>query len=418
MVTDISAIEGLYSPPLPSRTEGEGDPLLRYRLVGGVFALVVLLASVCELWRNFVDPSDRDFLGVWSAAQLALGGRPWAAYDNGLLHAVESSAATFGSAGAQLPFPYPPAYMALAAPFGLLPFPAALAAWTLITFGFYIFAARSLLPGSAWLAAAFPAVFANAAIGQNGFLTAGLLMTGLALLSASPFAAGAILGCLAIKPQLGILLPVALIAGRHWRAIAGATLSASGILIAGLALFGTATTSAWMREAPLIVNVTSGGLMGWAKLASVYAAARQVGLTGEIALAIHGLVAVAAATLVWKIWRSTREDSLKFSALAAGSMLMSPYVFYYDALVLVPAFFLLARDASARGPLLALWGLSLLALMQAAGTWSFVNLNPLVPIALMAIAWRQMALSKSLEAPAYLTFRQPSGVRISQRVGG
>jgi hypothetical protein len=417
MATDLSAIEGPHSLSLPKGAEGEGDPFVRYRLVGSVFALLVLLASVGELWRNFVEPSDRDFLAVWSAAQLALGGQPGAAYDNGLLHAVEASAATFGNAGAQLPFPYPPAYMAFAAPFGLLSFPAALAVWTVVTFAFYIIAARRLLPGSGWLVAAFPAVFANAAIGQNGFLTAGLFMTGLSLLSSSPFAAGAVLGCLVIKPQLGILLPVALLAGRNWRAIAGAALSTVGIILAGLLLFGGATTIAWMAEAPLIVNVTDAGLMGWVKLASVYAAARQIGLTPQAALAVHGLVAVAAGAMVWNVWRSTRDEALKISTLAAGSMLMSPYVFYYDALILVPAFFLLARDASARGPLVALWGLSLVLLVQASGTGSFVNLNALVPIALMAIAWRQMHLSKRAATPTHLTFRQPSGVRISQRVG-
>jgi hypothetical protein len=417
MATNLSAIGEAHATSLPNGAEGDRDPFVHYRLVGNVFALLVLLASGCELWRNFVHPGDRDFLGVWSAAKLALAGQPSAAYDNSLLHALEASAATFSNPGAQLPFPYPPAYMAFAAPFGLLSFPAALIVWVIVTFAFYMFAARRLLPGSGWLAAAFPAVFANAAIGQNGFLTAGLFMTGLSLLSASPFTAGAVLGCLVIKPQLGILLPVALLAGRNWRAIAGATLSATGIILAGIFVFGTATTIAWMGEAPLIANVTSAGLMGWVKLASVYAAARQIGLPPQTALAIHGIVAVAAAVMVWNVWRSTRDEGLKIATLAAGSTLMSPYVFYYDALILAPAFFSLARDASARGKLIALWGLSLVLLVQASGTGGFVNLNALVPIALLAVAWRQMHLTKDAAAPTHLTFRQPSGVRISQRVG-
>jgi hypothetical protein len=260
-------------------------------------------------------------------------------------------------------------------------------------------------------------VFANAAIGQNGFLTAGLFMTGLSLLSASPFAAGMVLGCLVIKPQLAILLPVALIAGRQWRAVGGAALSSAGIMLLGLVAFGTSTTLAWLHEAPLIVNATSDGLMGWPKLASVYAAGRQAGVAPAVAIALHAMVALAAAAVVWKIWRSTADNGLKVAALAAGSMLMSPYVFYYDGLILVPAFFLLARDAGSRGLLLALWCVSLLVLVQAAGTASFMNLNEVIPIGLLALAYGHAHLARPLAGPGGLTFQQPSGVRIFQRVG-
>ena len=75
-----------------------------------------------------------------------------------------------------MPFPYPPAYLALVAPFGLLPFPLAMAIWIACTFAFYLWAARRLIPRSGWLAAAFPAVYANATDGQNAFLTVGLFM--------------------------------------------------------------------------------------------------------------------------------------------------------------------------------------------------------------------------------------------------
>jgi Glycosyltransferase family 87 len=400
MATGATTIEGLD----PVR-EGEGDPLARYRLVGNAFSLIVVLASLWELWRNFAHPSDRDFLGVWSAAQLALAGRSSAAYDNGLLHAAEASAATFGSAAAQLPFPYPPAYIALAAPFGLMSFPFAMAVWTLGTFAFYLFAARRLLPTSGWLAAAFPAVFANAAIGQNGFLTAGLFMIGLSVLSASPFAAGMVLGCLVIKPQLAMLLPVALVAGRQRRVVAGAALSSAGIMLFGLVAFGTATTLAWLHEVPLIVNVTSDGLMGWPKLASVYAAGSQEGLVPGVAIALHNIVALAAAAIVWRVWRSMADNGLKVATLAAGSMLMSPYVFYYDGLILVPAFFLLARDARSRGVLLALWCLSLFVLAQAAGTATFVNLNAVIPIGLLAVACHHARLARSMTLNVSATLR-------------
>lgn len=393
-----------------------GDPYARYRLVGNAFALLVLAATTWECWRNFVQPTDRDFLGVWGAAQLALAARAAAAYDNGLLHAVQAAAATFTSQGAELPFPYPPAYLLLAIPFGLLSFPAAMAAWSLCTFAFYLFSARRLCPNSGWLAAAFPVAFANAAIGQNGFLTAGIFMAGASLLGRTPFLAGLVLGCLVIKPQLAILFPVALIAARKWRAIAGAAISSAALLLAGLAAFGIATTAAWLHEAQFIVKITSEGLMGWSKLASVYAASRQLGLAPEAAIAVHMIVAGLAAVATWRIWRSPAAQDLKIAILSAASMLMSPYVFYYDALILVPAFLYLAREQERPDVLAALWSVPLL-LMAQIGLGQSANLNPVVPIILTVLVYRRWKAAKPVAKGGNLTFEQPSAVRLSQRVG-
>jgi hypothetical protein len=397
------------------RAAPAGDPYARYRFVGNVFVVVLVLAALSEFSRNFIQPSDRDFLAPWAAAQLALAGRPWLAYESSALHALQSAVATFGSATAELPFPYPPAYLLLVIPLGLMSFPAGLAAWSVSSFAFYLFAARRLMPRSGWLAAAFPVAFANAAIGQNAFLTAGLFMAGMALLDTSPFAAGAVLGCLVVKPQLAILLPVALVAGRQWRAVAGAAASSMAILLVGLGLFGPATTAAWLNEAPLIVKVTGEGLMGWGKLASVYAAARQMAVPAGPAIAIHLIVAAAAAALVWRMWSSPAGPGAKVSMLAAGSMLMSPYVFYYDALILVPSFLYLARSGERPGVLFALWCIPLLLIAQIGGG-DFANLNALVPVALMALTYRRWRETKAVYRDASLTFRQPSRVRISQPV--
>jgi hypothetical protein len=413
--TTMSADQGEVLP-----ASGNRDPYSAYRFVGNAFALVVVAAALAEFVWNWRHPTDRDFLGFWGAARLALAGHPSAAYDNGALHAVEAAAATFGSRLAELPFPYPPAYLLFVIPFGLMSFPLAMAAWSLCTFALYLLAARRLMPGSGWLAAAIPAVFANAAIGQNGFLTAGLFMGGLSLLGSSPFAAGLILGCLVIKPQLAILLPVALIAGRHWRAIAGAALSSIAIMLLGLVLFGTGATAAWLHEAPLLARIMDQGLAGWSKLASVYAAARQLGIAPAFAIAIHGIVALTAAVAVWRIWRSQAQDALKFAALAAASMLMSPYLFFYDGLILVPAFFWLARESRRPGPLLALWCLPLLMIGQIALFGSSVNLNPVAPIVLLGVMWRRFQADRrdvgSGNSAATLRIWQRCPVSISQLV--
>ena len=66
------------------------------------------------------------------------------------------------------------------------------------------------------VAAAFPAVLVNIGHGQNGFLTAALLGGALLLLDRRPWLAGVLIGLLAYKPQFGVLIPIALLAGRRW----------------------------------------------------------------------------------------------------------------------------------------------------------------------------------------------------------
>ena len=126
------------------------------------------------------------------------------------------------------------------------------------------------------------------------------------------------LGCLILKPQMALLLPVAVLAARQWRAIFGAALSSTGLLLLGVAIFGLAATRAWIDQMPLYVSIARDGLVGWNKLASVYAAARQAGLDAGLAMTLHAVVAAAAAAAVWKIWRSDAEPTCKAAVLIAG----------------------------------------------------------------------------------------------------
>ena len=166
----------------------------------------------------------------------------------------------------------------------------------------------------------------------------------------------------------------------------------------------------------LIVKITSEGLMGWSKLASVYAASRQLGLAPEAAIAVHMIVAGLAAVATWRIWRSPAAQDLKIAILSAASMLMSPYVFYYDALILVPAFLYLAREQERPDVLAALWSVPLL-LMAQIGLGQSANLNPVVPIILTALVYLRWNAAKPVAKGGNLTFEQPSAVRLSQRVG-
>jgi hypothetical protein len=234
----------------------------------------------------------------------------------------------------------------------------------------------------------FPPVFAIAAIGQNGFVTAALFLGGLVLLQREKkFAAGLVLGCLIIKPQLALMLPFAMLAGREWRVIGGSIVSATAVLLVGVIVFGSATSFAWLRQMPLYVEIAQEGLVGWHKLVSVYAAFRQAGVSDSVAFAVHCTTAVCAAAVVSWVWRSDVQFAAKAAVLGAATMLASPYVYLYDTLVLIPALVWLVQRQAPVALVGSLWLFPAVIIAQNAFNIGPVNLAPVLPILLLALCY-------------------------------
>jgi len=357
---------------------GEG----RLRRPAMTIALLFLFVGVVALVTMLSDPYQMDFVSYWAAARLADSGNPAGAYDLALHRSVELGAIPLGGA---LPFAYPPCFLLLLAPFGLLSYPAAAADWVLLTFAAYCAAIRRWSPATPWLALSFPPLLVNVITGQAGLLVAALFVGGMALLPKRPFAAGILLGLLIVKPQLGLVLPLALLAGREWRAIAGAAAAAAGLILASLILFGWEPWQAWLGNAGLIASIASEGLAGWHRMASVYGALRLAGLAAAPAWAAHALVGLAAAGAACMIWYRETDIGKRAAALAAATSLASPYLFVYDTLILVVPFLWLV----ARGRRLALvglaWAVLFLALVQVAGWSGGPNLAPLAAIVLLVL---------------------------------
>ena len=131
---------------------------------------------------------------------------------------------------------YPPFFFAIAVLVAAFPYAWGLAIWLTAWLAAYLAAIRAILPRPETLliATAFPAVFVNIGHGQNGFLTTALLGGALQLLDRRPWLAGVLIGLLAYKPQFGVLIPVALLAGgrgapspRRWRRLQRWSRSAS-----------------------------------------------------------------------------------------------------------------------------------------------------------------------------------------------
>ena len=377
--------------------------LARLRLLAMAVSLCFLFLVVTAIVTMLRDPYQMDFISYWAAGRLGLAGQAPLAYDFAAHRAVELQATLV----AGLPFGYPPAFLLLAAPFAALPYPPAAVLWVVLTWAAYALSVRRWSRHAFWLAMAMPPLLINAVTGQAGFLVAALFIAGMTLLPRRPLAAGILLGLIVLKPQLGLVIPFALAAGREWRAFLGAFLAAAGLLLLGLLVFGWQSYAAWLHNAGLYSSVVAEGLAGWQRMASVYAALRFDGLGAVpawIAQAVLGLGALAAACL---IWRRSADRNARAAALAAATALASPYLFGYDLLLLVmPLGWLVARGRHA--PWLALcWTLLLLGLLQALGWAPGPNLAPLVPLILLALTWREVQRDRGLSASASEAVPEP-----------
>ncbi len=218
-------------------------------------------------------------------------------------------------------------------------------------------------------ALAFPAVWVTIGHGQNAFLTAGLLGGGLLLLERRPVAGGLLLGLLCYKPQFGLLIPVALVAGRQWRAVAAAAASALAAAALSLAAFGPATWQAFFASLGSSRRLLlEQGALPWPKIQSVFAAMRLLGGGADPAYAVQAVATAAAAVAVAVVWRRCPIPALRGAALVAAMPLATPYVLDYDLVILALPIAWLAGIGMAAGfrpwektVLAATWLLPLLA---------------------------------------------------------
>jgi len=336
-----------------------GDWLTDARMRG--YSLILL--AICTLavvgWIAASDglidrnskPIGTDFSNVYAAGTLIWQGRPAEAYEPARQHAAEK--AVFG--GREVPFygwHYPPFFFLIAFLVASVPYAWGLSIWLVASLAAYLAAMRAILPRPETLlvALAFPAVFVNIGHGQNGFLTAALLGGALHLLDRRPWLAGVLIGLLAYKPQFGVLIPVALLAGGRWNTIGAAAATVAALAAISFVTLGSSVWHAFADSMTFTQTVVlEQGDTGWEKIQSVFSAARMWGAGVHSAYAIQiALALMLAASLAW-LWQSNAVFELKASALATASLLATPYVLDYDLVVLAVAIVFFVRHGMNRG---------------------------------------------------------------------
>ena len=302
-----------------------------------------------------------DFVNVWSAGRLVLDGHPAQAYDWDIQKQVQ--VAVLGqSYDGNFAWHYPPPFLFVAAVLAHFPYAVAYVGWAAASLVPYLAVMRAIVGRSfgLLLALAFPVVFTNALVGQNGFLTASLIGGTLYLMPTRPVLSGICLGLLSYKPQYGLLFPLVLIAASQWKVFF--TAGSVTILMASLSwlAFGSESWQAFFHWMPMFSQAfLTEGRAPWGKMQSIFALVRYFGGTEQLAWVFQWIMSGAVAVVLALMWRSrVISYPLKAASLAAGALLITPYLFLYDLMVLaIPVAFLVRiglDQGFARGELPAL----------------------------------------------------------------
>jgi arabinofuranan 3-O-arabinosyltransferase len=338
----------LVSAPLTAPPDRNAIPTALFNVCFVLFVINVTFfptAWVSHWWiydaNGLGIPTD--FVNVWTAGRLALEGHPAQAWDWDVQRQIELALLKQDFQG-YFAWHYPPPFLFVASLLARLPYAVAFMGWVFVSLIPYLIVMRAIVGRQfGWmLALAAPMVLTNVLDGQNGFLTAALIGGTLYLMPVRPIFAGICLGLLSYKPQYGLLFPLVLIAASQWRTFFSAAATTVLMAFASWLAFGIESWQAFFHWLPVFSQAFFvEGKAPWWKLQSLFSLVRYFGGSEQLGWMLHWILTATVAVVLVVMWRSRVSYSLKAAALATGTLLITPYLFMYDMMVLaIPVAFL------------------------------------------------------------------------------
>ena len=303
--------------------------------------LVFALLSLGTLQLLRLQPAGVDFAGMWGGAKAAMTNVA-RLYD---FHYVSELQNWPLGPGRLRPYAYPPSALLFLAPFAMVPWNVGYLIWTALTGAFFAWA--GFRAGAPKWFVLIPWVTFAAFCGQVTFLVGGLVMLALTL-GEAPILAGVLFGmAAAVKPQLLMLLPLALVAEARWRTIVATGVTGIVMGAAAALIWGLDPWFEWLAALPRFEHLVSHARGLVANAITPYSALTYWNQGGSISL----LLAPVAAYWVWRTFRRGGDVADKLIALFGGAFLISPYAMNYELALFAPATAIyLARTKDARWP--------------------------------------------------------------------
>lgn len=291
-----------------------------------------------------------DFIVFWTASQAAAEGNALALYDAAVMESLLLENFP-GRDSYKLTWQYPPTMFLVIAPLAAFGYVPALWLWGAGTAAMFGAALLSLWRKYSALLIAFASAVAFQALitGQTGFFTAALIAVAAAFAGTRPVIAGIAAGLLTIKPQFGLLIPIAFAAAGCWRAFGVAAFVGGAMAAASLLVFGPEAWVAFKSAAAGHGGMMSTDIFPYHKLITPLGFLTQIGAPSIVAMAGQIISALGLAAFVLFVWRRTDQWDLRAMALCIAAPLASPYAMYYELTIFIPAIFLLAKRGMETG---------------------------------------------------------------------
>jgi hypothetical protein len=311
--------------PLDVKLPRKAVEIIAMVVIAMCFAYVFMAAKAT--WEGKQTYHFGDFFALWTSAVITHVGDAAVNFD---LHALHRRQIALGmSRYGYNPFPYPPTFLLALDPLGALPLHRAFYVFMVPSFAAYVLAMWAGRWREWWWAlgaCVAPATGITLISGQTGFLSGALMVAGLRLLPARPVLAGVMFGLLTYKPQLGVLIPVALVAMGGWRAIAATVATFAALALAAGYAYGFNLWGLWAHS---LMEYTTRFTPVVGYMPTIYANAILLGAWRSVAWGAQLIVSIPVAFVVWRAWRqgpSARAAAL----LVVGTFLATPHAFNYD----------------------------------------------------------------------------------------
>jgi len=237
----------------------------------------------------------------------------------------------------------------LVAPFALLPLRLAYDLWLGLLVACVLLTWLVAAPGGRpervrhlLLAAGFIPLAFGLALGQSLFLVVAAVAGAWSLLRRGwDLPAGILLAAVAIKPQIAVLVPIALLMAGHWRAFLTFLGTTSLILVAVVVMVPLDSISAY-----------AGRIASASQQPQVWLVPLNLTIAGirppQVAWALQILTAAIALATAYMRRKEKGRDELAIVAGLLGSLLVIPYIHYQDLTALLLAAWLFLRSDPAR----------------------------------------------------------------------
>lgn len=339
--------------------------LKRWMIEAAAIAVAVLMVAsmaprLAQI-ENGTSPTGQplfgDFIAFWSAGKATLDGQIAEIHERPVLFEIQKTVAT--EARFFAPYNSPPPFLFIACLLAMMPYVTSALVFLFSQVAFYLFAFRKLLSDTRALI--FP-ITAPSIVYQFGTLQIAMLVAGvhalvLHCLDKRPRLAGGLIGVMTIKPHLALLWPVFLALSGRWRAFLAAALSTAAIVLAAGLVFGFDAYVRFFHNLSDSQGLISGQRISTPAYASLYANLLGLKAPHALAMGAHIASALAGAGIACLVF--LRGDRITGgAAFCAATLLLSPYLFFYDFLILLVGVALLGAPRNrleALGAVLA-WG--------------------------------------------------------------